>query len=56
MHTVKIERKDLKLRHKNVSSTISPIPTRQIDNIDFMPIVRLLSRVDLEQKAIALTV
>jgi len=59
MRTAQVTRKDLKIHFKELSPSIPSLSssnTGLIDNMDFLPIVRLLSRVNCEQAIKGLTV
>jgi len=55
MHTAKIARKDLKVHFKDFSPVIEPANLGIANNIDLLPVVRLLSAVNIEQQAKELT-
>lgn len=50
MHTAKIARKDLKIRYADSRPLFEPSQTEVFSNVDFMPVVRLLSAVNIEQR------
>ena len=55
MHTAKITRKDLKVHFKDFSTVMEPANLGIADNIDLLPVVRLLSAVNIEQQVRELT-